>query len=185
MFCIPWHQYPSVLYFYHHCFFDSLLEQRTNQRSALLTLSNESTGSRWIHNHKKAFNTLRPRQNGRHFADDTFKRISLNEYIRICIKISLKSVHKSPIDNIPALFQIMAWRRPGDKPLSEAMMVSVLTHICVVRPQWVNAENVSMSCVHQRLSSRRFGIDTIIHCLGLGYEAMVCIVCLSIFIFLW
>ena len=32
----------------------------------------------------------------------------------------------------------MAWRRPGDKPLSEPRMVSVLTHICVTRPQWVN-----------------------------------------------
>ena len=33
----------------------------------------------------------------------------------------------------------MAWRRPGDKPLSEPMMVSLLTHICVTRPQWVNS----------------------------------------------
>ena len=32
----------------------------------------------------------------------------------------------------------MAWRRSGDKPLSEPMMVSLLTHICVTRPQWVN-----------------------------------------------
>ena len=32
----------------------------------------------------------------------------------------------------------MAWRRPGDKPLSEPMMVSLMTHICVTRPQWVN-----------------------------------------------
>ena len=32
----------------------------------------------------------------------------------------------------------MAWRRPGDKPLSETMMVSSPTHICVTRPQWVN-----------------------------------------------
>ena len=31
----------------------------------------------------------------------------------------------------------MVWRRPGDKPLSEPMMVSLLTHICVTRPQWV------------------------------------------------
>ena len=83
-------------------------------------------------------NTLRPRQNGRHFADDTFKRIFLKENVRISIKISLKFVPKGPIDNIPALFEIMAWRRPGDKPLSEAMVVSLLTHICVVRPQWVN-----------------------------------------------
>ena len=32
----------------------------------------------------------------------------------------------------------MAWRRSGDKPLSEPVMVSLLTHICVTRPQWVN-----------------------------------------------
>ena len=82
-----------------------------------------------------ALNTLRPRQNGRHFADDAFKRIFLNENARISIKVSLKFVPKVPIHNIPALVQIMAWRRPGDKPLSEPMMVSLLTHICVTRPQ--------------------------------------------------
>ena len=84
-------------------------------------------------------NTLRPRQNGRRFADDTFKRIFLNENVRILIKISLKFVPKGQINNIPALDQIMAWRRSGDKPLSEPMMVSLLTHICVTRPQWVNS----------------------------------------------
>ena len=82
-------------------------------------------------------NTLRPRQNGRHFTDDTFKRISLNENITISIKISLKFVPKGPINNIPVLVQIMAWRRPGDKPLSEPMMIRLPTHICVIRPQWV------------------------------------------------
>ena len=80
---------------------------------------------------------LRPRQNGRRFADDTFKRMFLNEDVRISIKISLKFVPKGPINNIPALVQIMAWHRSGDKPLSEPMMVSLLTHICVTRPQWV------------------------------------------------
>ena len=35
----------------------------------------------------------------------------------------------------------MAWRRSGDKPLSETMMVSLLTHICVTRPQWVNRDS--------------------------------------------
>ena len=40
--------------------------------------------------------------------------------------------------SVPALVQIMAWRRPGDKPLSEPMMIILLTHICVTRPQWVN-----------------------------------------------
>ena len=83
-------------------------------------------------------NTLRPRQNGRHFADDIFKCIFLNENDWIPIEISPKFVPKGPINNIPALVQIMALRRRGDKPLSEPMMVSFLTHICVTRPQWVN-----------------------------------------------
>ena len=39
--------------------------------------------------------------------------------------------------NIPALVLIMAWRPLGDKPLSEPMMVSLPTHICVTRPRWV------------------------------------------------
>ena len=84
-------------------------------------------------NHR--FNTLRPRQYGRHFPD-IFKCIFLNENVCILIKISLKFVPKGPINNIPALVQIMAWRRSGDKPLSEPMMVSLMTHICVTRPQW-------------------------------------------------
>ena len=91
------------------------------------------TGELWL-------NTLRPRQKGRHLAEDTSKCIFLKENVRISIKFSLKFVPTSPIDNIPALFQIMAWRWPGDKPLSEAMMVSLLTHICVARPQWVKIE---------------------------------------------
>ena len=36
------------------------------------------------------FNTLRLRQNGRHFADDTFKCIFMNENVWITINISLK-----------------------------------------------------------------------------------------------
>ena len=68
-------------------------------------------------------NTFRPRQNGRRFPDDIFKCIFLNENIWILIKISLKFVPKWPINSIPTLVQIMAWRGPGDKPLSEPMMV--------------------------------------------------------------
>ena len=83
-------------------------------------------------------NTLRPRQNGRYFTGDAFKCIFLKENVWILLKISLKFVPKGPINNIPSLVQIMAWRRPGDKPLSEPMMVSLLMHICVARPQWVN-----------------------------------------------
>ena len=81
--------------------------------------------------------SLRPRQNGCLFADDPFKRIFLNENIRISTKNSLKLVSKGLFNNIPALVLIMAWRRPGDKPLSEPMLVRSLTHICVTRRQWV------------------------------------------------
>ena len=85
-------------------------------------------------------NSLRPRPNRRHFADDIFKCIFENGNERISPRISRKFVPKVWINNIPALVQIMAWRRPGDKSLSEPMMVSLLTHICVTRPQWVKSE---------------------------------------------
>ena len=90
-----------------------------------------------LKSHLLCFNTLRPRQNGRHFPDDIFKWIFLNENVWILINISLKFVPKGPINNIPTLVQIMAWCRSGDKPLSESMLVSLPTHICVTRPQWV------------------------------------------------
>ena len=61
-------------------------------------------------------------KNGRHFTYDIFKCIFLNENVRISIKISLKFVPNGPINNIPALVQIKAWRRTGNKPLSEPMM---------------------------------------------------------------
>ena len=82
-------------------------------------------------------NTLRPRQSGRNFADDTFKCIFFYENVSVLIKIRLNSLPKCPINNISALVQIMAWRLPGDKPLSKPMMVRLLTHICVTRPQWI------------------------------------------------
>ena len=48
--------------------------------------------------------------------DDNFKCIVVNGKFRILIKISLKFVPIGPIDNNPALVQIMAWRLIGDKP---------------------------------------------------------------------
>ena len=56
----------------------------------------------------------------------------------ILIKILLKFVSQGPMNNIPALVKIMAWCPSGNKPLSEPMMVTLMTHICVTRPQWVN-----------------------------------------------
>ena len=108
-----------------------LFIQMTQHRGVIwrLTLS-----SSVVHSH---FNTLRPRQNGRHFTDDTFEHIFFNENVWISIEIPLKFVPKGPINNIPALVKIMAWRGPGDKPLCEPMMARLPTHICVSLPQWV------------------------------------------------
>ena len=84
----------------------------------------------WTHdwecnlNNNAFINTLRLRQNGRHFTDNIFKCISLNENIWILIYISLNFVPKGQINNIPSLVQIMAWCLSGNKPLSEPMMVS-------------------------------------------------------------
>ena len=47
----------------------------------------------------------------------------------------------------------MAWRRPGDKPLSEPMMASLLTHICVTRPQWVNKNTIDIATYKLIISS--------------------------------
>ena len=82
-------------------------------------------------------NSLRPRQNSRHFQDDIFKHIFLDESVWISIEISPKFVPKRPVNDIATLFQMMARRQPGDMPLSEPRMVDLLTHICVARPQWV------------------------------------------------
>ena len=105
------------------------------------------------------FNTLRPRQYGCHFPKDIFKCIFLNENVWISIKISLKFVPKGSISNIPALVQIMAWRRPGSKPLSESMMVSLQTHICVTLPQWVKWQLTKFP------SNYKFNVKSCIHTL--------------------
>ena len=92
-------------------------------------------------------NTLRPRQNDCYFADNIFKFIFLNENVWILIKISLKFVPKGSINNIPTLVQIMAWDPGWHQAIiwtNGAMMVSLPTHICVTRPQWVTCISESL-----------------------------------------
>ena len=68
-------------------------------------------------------NTLRPGKIcGRHFGRQHIKCISLNKNFWILNKISLKYVLQGLIDNMAALVLIMAWRRTGAEPLSEAML---------------------------------------------------------------
>ena len=97
---------------------------------------------------RSRINTLRPREICRHFAYNIFKCFiewkCMNfawDFTEVCSKVQ--------INNIPALVQIMTWRWPGDKPLSEPVMVSLLVHICITGPQWVNT-------LRSEQSSRRF-----------------------------
>ena len=101
---------------------------------------------------------MRLKQNGQHFSDDIFKGIYWNENVWISLKVSLKFVPKVRINNIAALVQIKAWRRPGDKPLSEPMMVILLMHICVPRPQRVKKE---ISVIIYHIKSRWNPISTV------------------------
>ena len=124
----------------HSCLFSFLTHWNLNKmadilQAIILTQSKYKWCEHEVFIEEHALNTLRPRQYGRRFADDVFKCIFSNENIWISLKILLKFVPKVPINNIPALIQILAWRRSGDKPLSEPMMVSLLTLICVTRPQ--------------------------------------------------
>ena len=50
----------------------------------------------------------------------------LNENDRILIQISLKYVPRSPINNKPALVQVMAWQQTGYKPLPGPMMTQFI-----------------------------------------------------------
>ena len=67
-----------------------------------------------------------------------FRCIFQNEKFGTLIKNSLEFVAKGPIDNNPALIEIMAWRRKSEKPLYEPMPTRSLTGICGTRGRWVN-----------------------------------------------
>ena len=87
-------------------------------------------------------NTLRPRQDGRHFADDIFKCIFLNENFLIAIKISLKFVPKGPINNIPTIGSDNGFSRR--QAIIWTNVSYLMTHICVTRPQWVKIRGTSL-----------------------------------------
>ena len=82
-----------------------------------------------------------------------FKCIFLNENVWIPIKIPMKFVSKGPIDNIPALVQIMAWRRSDDNPLSEPMMVIGIDRNTVCAGVVVTAIRHSTGCAGRRATA--------------------------------
>ena len=116
-----------------------------------------------------SLNTLTPRQNGLHFTDDIFKCIFLNENVWIAIRISLTFVSEGPINNIPALVQIMAWRWPGDKPLSGPMMVKLPTH--TVKP----LTSSHPKCCVKVASQKGWPLMRGGHCAIIGTHVLVCV----------
>ena len=72
----------------------------------------------------------------------------LNVNVSISINISRNFILNVQINNILVLVQIRAWHRPGDKPLSEPLMDSLLAHLCVTQPQWV--KDWMMEYIHRK-----------------------------------
>ena len=95
-------------------------------------------------------NTLRLRQNGWHVPDNIFKCIFFNKNVPVSLTILLKFYPNVQINNISALVQMIAWCQPGNKPLSEPMMFSLLTYISVTLPQWVMAYSACMGTTMTR-----------------------------------
>ena len=109
---------------------------------------------------------MRPRQNGRHFPDDSFKCILLNENVLISLKISLKFLPDVPVNNITALVLIMVWRRTGDEPLSEPWWlvhrriyastgINGLTHSCKNR---LDGVLIILTCILHRLDKTSYNM---------------------------
>ena len=66
--------------------------------------------------------------------DDIFKCIFFDENVWIPIEVSLKFVPKGPVNNYPSIGSDSGLAGPGNKPLSEPMMVNYLT-------QWVKTSS--------------------------------------------
>ena len=116
-------------------------------------------------------NTLRPRQSSRHYTDDIFKYTWVNDKKLSSNEIWLKFVLKSPIDNVPAVVQIMAWHRRGDKPLSELMMAQItdayVFHSAsmswLVQPIYFSVNTNCIIVVHLRAINRHTHTHTHLH----------------------
>ena len=92
-----------------------------------LTQNYGTTKPKWV-------STLRPEQNGQHFADNIFECIFLNKNFGVLIWISLKLVAKCLIYNKSASVQVMTGCQAGAKPLLDAMYTKLHD---VTGPQWV------------------------------------------------
>ena len=112
-----------------------------------------------------AINSSPPGQNGRHFAKDIFKWIFMNEMFCISIQILLKFVPGVLIDNNRASVEIMAWRRIGDKPISEPVLTWITG--AYMRHYWGGDEILVpvafCQCTVSRLHLQKYGSSVLFY----------------------
>ena len=89
-------------------------------------------------------------QTGPQFGRRHFHIIFLHENDKIPIRISLKIVLKSPIDNKPELVQVMAWLWTGEMPLPEPMMTKVYWRIYAA----LGGDELSLEQMHHKFNQR-------------------------------
>ena len=108
----------------------------TNKMSSYKVLSTKAISKPILQSNSHSLMTIK--QILTHWGRDEIAAISqtaisfLNENVWIALKISLKFVFKVWIDNIPALIQIMSWRRPGNKQLSETMKQDIVLTLFIL-----------------------------------------------------
>ena len=115
------------------------------------------------------FNTLKPRQIDHYFQTTFSNAFSWMKMYKFRLRFHWSFFPKGPIKNMPVLVQIMASRRPSDKPLSEPMMVNLLTtisslglnelthwgretHICVSKLTIIGSDNGLSPGRHQAIT---------------------------------
>ena len=96
-------------------------------------------------------NTLRPRQIAAN-SHTTFSNAFSSKKWWISLKISLKFAPKFRINNIPVLVQIVAWRRPGDRPLSGPMTV-YLTYAYMLTDTYASLGLSELKSIHAKETS--------------------------------
>ena len=114
---------------------------------------------------------MRPRRSGHNFADDMFRCVFLIEKVWISIEISLEFDTKSPINNMPTMVQIMAWRLQATSHYLNQPWPNVLAHLCVTPPgwvlnEWLNQRNIistkhsiGAKCVNKMLSINKVFVE--------------------------
>ena len=122
---LVWHSFMHIRYLIRQIYLHSRVNERyeSNLSALVVYFTTPSINASSLHGITNVFNSSPSAQNGSHLADDIFKYIFMNEKFCIFLRISLKFVCEGPTYNKSVLVQVMAWRRTGDKPLSEPMLI--------------------------------------------------------------